>query len=204
MRLASAVSLRAARHLTPLRPPQTGDQAGPRVQHFCTGMTATWLSPERPTLLEFDGIEYPISPEEGEEEGGLQAVESLLASESEQPGAEALSRDSYNGRFICKWCWNKYLRHSKCFVLWNRLSVIGLALGLFLSKCPHALPLSFISRHQTKCFDDVLSCLPDRAKRSPRNQWGGQSQSSWNHYGQGGGSSNALATPRRAQASVGE
>ena len=102
VRIASAVPLRSAPSSNALRPPQTGEQAGPRVQHFCSGRTATWLSPERPTLIEFDGIEYPISPLE-EEEGGLEAVESLLASESEQPATEALSGDANTGRFICKW-----------------------------------------------------------------------------------------------------
>ncbi|XP_037085201.1 uncharacterized protein LOC119105787 [Pollicipes pollicipes] len=94
---------------------ETGDQAGEKVQRFCAGMTATWLSPERPELLEFDGIEYPI---------GVQ----------DEPAASA--QISY------------------------------------------------------------------RSKRSA-NTWGGQSQSAWSHYGRGSGSSNALATPKRAQAAVG-
>ncbi|KAF0306934.1 hypothetical protein FJT64_021659 [Amphibalanus amphitrite] len=41
---------------------ETGEQAGRRVRAFCAGATATWLSPQRPTVLEFHGIEYPVNP----------------------------------------------------------------------------------------------------------------------------------------------
>ena len=72
---------------------QTGEQAGTWVRSFCAGTTATWLSPEKPTVLEFDGIEYPISPLEATQSNS----ELLLAVQAERQNVAG------GDEFVCKW-----------------------------------------------------------------------------------------------------
>lgn len=67
------------------------EQAGSHVRSFCTGMTATWLSPEKPQVLEFADGEYSVKMEQ-----------ELLASQEHPLLLSALDDQLSGEGFVCK------------------------------------------------------------------------------------------------------